>query len=44
MFDFNVGEESRVTEVRFAAWTNVVSVVGLIATSPSSSSLLKRVL
>ena len=44
MLDFYVGEERRVAKVGLAAGTNVVAVVGLVAASAPTSTLLKGVL
>jgi hypothetical protein len=44
VFDFDMGEESRIAEVRLATGTYIVSVVGLVAASPSPSALLEGVL
>ena len=44
VFDFDVGEEGRVAEIGLSAGTDVVSVVGFVPASASSSGLLEGML
>jgi len=44
MFDFDMSEESRITEIGFSAWTNIISVVRLISSSSAATTLLEGVL
>lgn len=44
MLNFDMCEESRVAEIRFTAWADVVSIVGFVSSSSASATLLKRML
>ncbi len=37
MFDFDVSEKGGITEIRFTAWTDVVSAVWIVSASSSAS-------
>ena len=42
MLNFDMCEESRVAEIRFTTWADIVSIIGFISSSSASTTLLKR--
>lgn len=41
---FDVSEKGRIAKIRFSARADVITVVGFVTTSPTTSTLLERML